>query len=57
MPIGRNFQRVTTERVEMLKGPASLLYGMQEPGGVINVITGKGRVAGTGGFEPFGEEG
>lgn len=41
MPIGRNFQRVTTERVEMLKGPASLLYGMQEPGGVINVITKK----------------
>lgn len=38
---GRNFQRVTTERVELLKGPASLLYGMQEPGGVINVISKK----------------
>ncbi|MFF7710412.1 TonB-dependent siderophore receptor [Pseudomonas sp. NPDC007930] len=38
---GRNFQAVTTERVELLKGPASLLYGMQEPGGVINVISKK----------------
>lgn len=39
--VGRNFQAVTTERVELLKGPASLLYGMQEPGGVINVISKK----------------
>jgi iron complex outermembrane receptor protein len=29
----------TTDRVEVLKGPASALYGIQEPGGVINVIT------------------
>lgn len=41
MPIGRNFASVTTDRVEVLKGPASLLYGMQEPGGVINVISKK----------------
>lgn len=27
------------ERVEMLKGPASVLYGAVEPGGVINFIT------------------
>ncbi|WP_240161731.1 TonB-dependent receptor [Gluconacetobacter azotocaptans] len=39
MPIGRNYQGATAERVEILKGPASLFYGMQEPGGVINVIT------------------
>jgi len=39
MPIGRNYQGDTAERVEILKGPASLFYGMQEPGGVINVIT------------------
>ncbi|MBB3103053.1 TonB-dependent receptor [Azomonas macrocytogenes] len=38
---GRHFEKVTTERVEVLKGPASLLYGMQEPGGVINIITKK----------------
>ncbi|MFB4393439.1 MULTISPECIES: TonB-dependent siderophore receptor [unclassified Pseudomonas] len=29
----------TTERVEVLKGPASLLYGIQDPGGVINVVS------------------
>ncbi|ASL24881.1 TonB-dependent siderophore receptor [Azotobacter chroococcum] len=38
---GRNYNSVTTERVEVLKGPASLLYGMQEPGGVINVVSKK----------------
>lgn len=32
---------VATDRVEVLKGPASLLYGIQEPGGVINVISKK----------------
>lgn len=31
------------ERVEVLKGPASLLYGRFEPGGLINVITKKPR--------------
>ncbi len=29
----------TTDRVEVLKGPSSALFGIQEPGGVINVIT------------------
>lgn len=27
------------ERIEVLKGPASILYGQAEPGGVINLIT------------------
>lgn len=36
----RNFTP-TTQRVEVLKGPASLLYGIQDPGGVINVVTKK----------------
>ncbi|MGG7669102.1 TonB-dependent siderophore receptor [Yersinia sp. J1] len=40
----RNFTP-TTERVEVLKGPASMLYGMGEPGGVINVITKKPQLA------------
>ncbi|WP_442323755.1 TonB-dependent siderophore receptor [Cernens ardua] len=40
-PVTRSFDAVTTERVEVLKGPASLLYGMGEPGGVINIITKK----------------
>ena len=30
-----------TERVEGLKGPASLLYGIQDPGGVVNVVSKK----------------
>lgn len=29
----------TLERVEVLKGPASVLYGQLEPGGVVNYIT------------------
>jgi len=36
----RNFS-ITTERVEVLKGPSSLLYGIMEPGGTINVISKK----------------
>jgi iron complex outermembrane recepter protein len=36
----RNFTP-TTERVEVLKGPATLLYGIQDPGGIINVVTKK----------------
>ena len=31
----------TAERVEVLKGPASLLYGIQDPGGVVNVVSKK----------------
>ena len=29
----------STERVEVLKGPASTLYGILDPGGLINVVT------------------
>ena len=36
--VSKNFS-ATTDRVEVLKGPASLLYGAMEPGGVINVIS------------------
>lgn len=35
---GRNLN-ATAEQVEVLKGPASLLYGIQDPGGVINVVS------------------
>lgn len=38
--LSRNFS-ATTERVEVLKGPASLLYGALESGGLINVISKK----------------
>lgn len=37
---GLNFD-ATTERVEVLKGSASLLYGIQNPGGIINVVSKK----------------
>ncbi|MGJ8515209.1 TonB-dependent siderophore receptor [Carnimonas bestiolae] len=40
-PIGLNFLPAATDHIEVLKGPASLLYGMQEPGGVINMISKK----------------
>lgn len=32
---------ITTERVEVLKGPSSVLYGILDPGGMVNVITKK----------------
>jgi len=31
----------TAERVEVLKGPSSLLYGIQDPGGVVNIVSKK----------------
>lgn len=31
----------TTDRVEVLKGPSSILYGSMDPGGVINMVTKK----------------
>ena len=38
--MGHNFS-ATTDRIEVLKGPASMLYGALEPGGLINVISKK----------------
>jgi len=40
MPIvqGRSLN-ASAERVEVLKGPSTLLYGIQDPGGVINVVS------------------
>ncbi|MFC6336601.1 TonB-dependent siderophore receptor [Pseudomonas sp. CCM 7891] len=42
MPVvqGRSLNS-TAERVEVLKGPASLLYGIQDPGGVVNIVSKK----------------
>ena len=37
----RFFEMSNVERVEVLKGPASVLYGRIEPGGVINLVTRK----------------
>ncbi|KAA0018847.1 TonB-dependent siderophore receptor [Salinicola corii] len=33
------FPLFTIERIEVLKGPSSFRYGIQEPGGVINVVS------------------
>jgi iron complex outermembrane receptor protein len=38
----------STDRIEVLKGPASLLYGSIEPGGLVNVTTRRPRFDATG---------
>ena len=52
------FRLSNVERVEVLKGPSSVLYGSSEPGGVINYVTRRPRerfdlrfTAGTGMFD------
>ena len=37
--IADSYLSLTTERVEVLRGPASLLYGSNAMGGVINIVT------------------
>ncbi len=44
----------TTQRVEVLKGPASALYGILDPGGLINIVTKKPRFEQAGYIEVFG---
>ncbi|MBZ9558582.1 TonB-dependent siderophore receptor [Halomonas coralii] len=39
------FPLFTTERIEVLKGPSSFRYGIQEPGGVVNIISKKPQYA------------
>ena len=38
-PLADSYQSVMTERVEVVRGPASVLYGSNAMGGVINIIT------------------
>ena len=38
-PISDSYQTMMTERVEVLRGPASVLYGSNAMGGVINIVT------------------
>ncbi|MDZ7960264.1 MAG: TonB-dependent siderophore receptor [Aulosira sp. DedQUE10] len=38
---GRRRSTANVQQVEVLKGPASVLYGQAEPGGIINVVTKK----------------
>lgn len=37
----QSFETANLERVEVLKGPASTLYGRSQPGGLVNMITKK----------------
>ena len=38
-PISDSYQTLMAERVEVLRGPASMLYGSNAMGGVINIVT------------------
>ena len=38
-PISDTYQTMTAERVEVLRGPASVLYGSNAMGGVMNIVT------------------
>lgn len=40
-PIADTYQTMMAERVEVLRGPASVLYGSNAMGGVINIVTRK----------------
>lgn len=40
---GTQFETANLERVEVLKGPAAVLFGRIEPGGLINLVTKKPR--------------
>lgn len=46
LPIGKNYAGWRTdpymvERLEVMRGPASVLYGQGDPGGVVNIVTKK----------------
>ena len=38
-PVGDSYQTLLADRVEVLRGPASVLYGSNAMGGVINIVT------------------
>lgn len=38
-PIADAYQSLMAERVEVLRGPASVLYGSNAMGGVVNIVT------------------
>ena len=43
-PISDSYQTLMAERVEVLRGPASVLYGSNAMGGVMNIVTRQGPV-------------
>ena len=46
-PIADAYQSMMTERVEVLRGPASVIYGSNAMGGVVNIVTRQMREDGT----------
>lgn len=46
-PLADSYQSMMTERVEVVRGPASMLYGSNAMGGVINIITKKQHTEGS----------
>ncbi len=46
-PLADSYQSMMTERVEVVRGPASVLYGSNAMGGVINIITKKQKTEGS----------
>ena len=38
-PIADSYQTIMTDRIEVLRGPASVLYGSNAMGGVLNIVT------------------
>jgi len=42
-PLADSYQSLMAERVEVIRGPASMLYGSNAMGGVINIITKKAK--------------
>lgn len=45
-PISDSYQTLMAERIEVVRGPASLLYGSNAMGGVMNIITRKNKTDG-----------
>lgn len=45
-PLADSYQSMNAERVEVVRGPASILYGSNAMGGVVNIITKKGQADG-----------
>ena len=53
-PIADAYPTIMTERVEVLRGPASMLYGSNAMGGVVNIVTHTSEADGSHGYVNLG---